>query len=59
VTKDVTAKLQVGLNGDGVDISGSVPITFSDYGVQAPSLGFVKVDDAGSVEFLVHATPAS
>jgi polyisoprenoid-binding protein YceI len=58
VTKDVTAKLQVGLNGDGVDISGSVPITFSDYGVQAPSLGFVKVDDAGSVEFLVHATPA-
>ncbi|WIE81883.1 YceI family protein [Curtobacterium sp. MCPF17_021] len=59
VTKNVTAKLQVGLNGDGVDISGSVPITFSDYGVQAPSLGFVKVDDAGSVEFLVHATPAS
>jgi polyisoprenoid-binding protein YceI len=59
VTKDVTADLQVGLNGDGVDISGSIPVTFSDYDVQAPSLGFVKVDDAGSVEFLVHATPAS
>ncbi|MCA5924461.1 YceI family protein [Curtobacterium oceanosedimentum] len=59
VTKDVTAELQVGLSGDGVDVSGSVPVTFSDYGVQAPNLGFVKVDDAGSVEFLVHATPAS
>jgi polyisoprenoid-binding protein YceI len=59
VTKPVTATLQVGLNGDGVDISGSIPITFSDYGVQAPSLGFVKVDDSGAVEFLVHATPAS
>ncbi|ROS67002.1 YceI-like domain-containing protein [Curtobacterium sp. PhB172] len=59
VTKDVTADLQVGLNGDGVDISGSIPVTFSDYGVQAPSLGFVKVDDSGTVEFLVHATPAS
>jgi polyisoprenoid-binding protein YceI len=59
VTKPVTATLEVGLNGDGVDISGSVPITFSDYGVQAPSLGFVRVDDAGSVEFLVHATPAT
>ncbi|WP_439691813.1 YceI family protein [Curtobacterium sp. SP.BCo] len=59
VTKAVTATLEVGLNGDGVDISGSIPITFSDYGVQAPSLGFVKVDDAGAVEFLVHATPAS
>jgi polyisoprenoid-binding protein YceI len=59
VTKAVTATLEVGLNGDGVDISGSIPITFSDYDVQAPSLGFVKVDDAGAVEFLVHATPRS
>ncbi|OII07414.1 YceI family protein [Curtobacterium sp. MCBA15_008] len=59
VTKPVTATLEVGLNGDGVDISGSLPITFSDYGVQAPNLGFVKVDDSGAVEFVVHATPAS
>ncbi|TDN44888.1 YceI-like domain-containing protein [Curtobacterium flaccumfaciens] len=59
VTKPVTATVEVGLNGDGVDISGSIPITFSDYGVQAPDLGFVKVDDSGAVEFLVHATPAS
>ncbi|WIE63633.1 YceI family protein [Curtobacterium sp. MCLR17_036] len=59
VTKDVTAELQIGLNGDGVDISGSIPVTFSDFDVQAPSLGFVTVDDSGAVEFLVHATPAS
>jgi len=59
VTKSVTATLEVGLNGDGVDISGSIPVTFSDYDVQAPSLGFVKVDDSGAVEFLVHATPGS
>ncbi|WP_144765426.1 YceI family protein [Curtobacterium sp. 9128] len=57
VTKSVTATLQVGLNGDGVDVSGSIPITFADFGVQAPSLGFVKVDPDGAVEFLVHATP--
>lgn len=57
VTKRVTATLQVGLNGDGVDVTGTIPITFSDFGVQAPSLGFVKVDDSGSVEFQVHATP--
>ncbi|WP_258366409.1 YceI family protein [Curtobacterium sp. MCPF17_011] len=59
VTKPVTATLQVGLSGDGVDVSGTVPITFSDYSVQAPNLGFVKVDDAGAVEFLVHASPSS
>ncbi|MBE7162847.1 MAG: YceI family protein [Williamsia herbipolensis] len=59
VTKSVTATLQVGLDGDGVDVSGSIPVTFEDYGVQAPDLGFVKVDPDGAVEFLVHATPAS
>jgi len=59
VTRPVTATLQFGLDGDGVAVSGSVPITFSDFGVQAPDLGFVKVDDAGEVEFLVHATPAT
>ncbi|MCY1695668.1 YceI family protein [Curtobacterium sp. SL109] len=57
VTKPVTAALEVGLSGDGVDISGTIPLTFADFNVQAPNLGFVKVDDAGGVEFLVHATP--
>ncbi len=56
MTKPVRADLQIGLDGDGVAVSGTVPITFSDFGVQAPDLGFVKVDDAGAVEFLVHAT---
>ena len=59
VTQSVTVPLQAALSGDGVQVSGSIPITFSDYGVEAPSLGFVKVEDSGSVEFLVAATPAS
>jgi polyisoprenoid-binding protein YceI len=58
VTKTVTADVQSGLDGDGADVSGSIPIRFSDYGVTAPSLGFVKVEQTGAVEFLVHATPA-
>jgi hypothetical protein len=37
----------------GVDISGSIPVTFADHGIEAPSLGFVRVEDAGSVEFLL------
>lgn len=57
VTKTVTATIESGLAGDGADVSGSIPITFADYGVTAPSLGFVKVQDTGSIEFLVHATP--
>ncbi|CCE74219.1 YceI family protein [Clavibacter nebraskensis] len=58
VTQTVTVPLQAALSGDGVQVSGSIPVTFSDYGVQAPSLGFVSVQDTGTVEFLVKATPA-
>ena len=41
--------------GSGADLvaSGSVPVVWSDFGVEAPSLGFVTVDDRGSVDFLV------
>ncbi len=51
VTQAVTVEAQVGATADGVQVVGSVPITFSDFDVEAPSLGFVTVDDAGSVEF--------
>jgi polyisoprenoid-binding protein YceI len=59
VTQSVTVSLQAALSGEGVQISGSVPVTFSDYGVEAPSFGFVQVEDSGTVDFLVSATPAS
>ena len=52
VEKSVTADAQVAVGAGGdVQVVGSVPITFADYGVQAPSLGFVTVDGKGSVEF--------
>ncbi|WP_431280393.1 YceI family protein [Leifsonia poae] len=54
VTKPVTLELQVGLNGNSGQLSGSIPITFADFGVDAPSLGFVTVEKTGSVEFLLN-----
>jgi len=59
VAKAVTVEAQVAGDRAGVDVVGSVPITFADYGVQAPDLGFVKVDHDGSIEFSVHLTPES
>ena len=53
-TREVQADLSVVRTPDGVDISGSIPVTFADYGIQAPNLGFVRVEDSGSVEFLVR-----
>jgi polyisoprenoid-binding protein YceI len=52
VTKTVQADAQVAVGKDGdVQVAGKVPVTFKDYGVTAPSLGFVTVDPKGSVEF--------
>jgi polyisoprenoid-binding protein YceI len=54
VTQEVTAELQAVLTNTGGQVSGSIPISFEDYGVTAPSLGFVEVEDHGFVEFLLN-----
>ncbi|MCA5894472.1 YceI family protein [Isoptericola sp. NEAU-Y5] len=51
VTHDVVVPARVAADGDGVQVVGSVPVTFADYDVSAPSLGFVRVDEEGAVEF--------
>ena len=51
VTREVTFDAQVAASGDSVQVVGAVPVTFADYGVEAPSLGFVTVEETGSVEF--------
>ncbi|MEN0102959.1 MAG: YceI family protein [Curtobacterium sp.] len=57
VTKTVEADAQLGVDGDGhVQVAGSIPVTFADYGVDAPDLGFVKVDGSGAVEFSLELT---
>ncbi|WP_041583349.1 YceI family protein [Xylanimonas cellulosilytica] len=52
VTRQVTVAAELGATGqDAVQVVGSIPVTFADYDVEAPSLGFVRVQDAGFVEF--------
>jgi hypothetical protein len=31
-----------------------VPVTFADHGIEAPDPGFVRVEDRGSIDFLLH-----
>ncbi len=59
VTQQVTAELEAVLSGDGGQIAGSIPITFEDYGVTAPNLGFVSVEPTGFIEFLLVVDPAA
>lgn len=55
VTRTVTATVEVRSDGTTAEIAGSIPITFSDFGVTAPNLGFVSVEKNGFVEFQLVA----
>lgn len=54
-TRPATAEVQVRSDGETAEIAGSIPITFADYGVEAPNLGFVSVEPDGLVEFQLQA----
>ncbi|MDO8147870.1 YceI family protein [Isoptericola sp. b515] len=58
VTREVTVPAQVAASADGAQVAGSVPVTFTDFGIEAPSLGFVEVDEEGAVEFSLELVPA-
>lgn len=53
VSAPVVVTLDAQTTATGVEVSGSIPVTFSDFGVDAPDLGFVKVEDTGTVEMLL------
>ena len=51
VTRTVDIPLQAQRTCAGIEIIGSLPVTFSDYGMTAPSIGgFVSVQDHGTME---------
>jgi len=49
VTVDVTARR----SGDSFQVSGSIPVTFSDWSIPNPSFGPVTTGDHGQIEFLL------
>lgn len=55
VTQPVSFTAQLRSNGSTAEIVGQIPITFADFGVAAPRLGFVSVEPTGFVEFLIVA----
>ncbi|MGY1739025.1 YceI family protein [Geodermatophilus sp. SYSU D00684] len=56
-TRPVQTDLSVVRTAGGVEVSGAVPVVFADFGIPAPNLGFVRVEDRGQVEFLLELTP--
>ncbi|WDV55908.1 YceI family protein [Streptomyces coeruleorubidus] len=57
-TNPVTFDLNAQRTAGGFRANGSIPITFADYGIDAPNFGGITVEDEGTVEFLLAFTPA-
>jgi len=59
VTKDVEIPMTAQISGDVIEVAGSLPIAFADYGIQAPtSFAVLSVDDHGTMEFQVFFSHA-
>ena len=53
VTKSVTFPVTARLSHGQVQVTGSIPVTFGDYGIDNPSFGPASVGDNGTLEFLL------
>jgi polyisoprenoid-binding protein YceI len=59
VTKPVATDLKVKRTGGEVQVLGSIPVVFADYGIATPSPPGLSVRDEGTVEFLIVAVPGT
>lgn len=54
VSQQVSVPLTATRNGAAIDVAGSIPVTFADYGIDTPNIaGVVTADPSGQIEFLV------
>jgi polyisoprenoid-binding protein YceI len=52
-TKEVTFEVKAQRSGARLEVNGSVPVRFSDFGIDDPSGGPASVGDEGEMEFLL------
>ena len=52
-TKSVNFTVEATRTGDTIQVSGSIPVTFADYGIDNPSFASVTTKDHGELEFLL------
>ena len=53
-TRTVSFPVTARYTGTSIDVAGSIPVTFADYGIGSPSFGgTITVEDHGTLEFLL------
>jgi polyisoprenoid-binding protein YceI len=55
-TRPVTAAIEALRTGNTLEVIGTIPVTFADYGIPNPSFAIVTTEDRGIVEFLLRLT---
>lgn len=55
-TVAVSPEVQAVFNDGQAQLVGQIPMTWADFGVEAPDLGFVSVEDDGFIEFSLNVT---
>jgi polyisoprenoid-binding protein YceI len=57
-TQPIQVRLSSQRVGEAIELAGSAPIEFADFGIEPPSVaGFVTVEDRGTLEFKLRLTP--
>jgi polyisoprenoid-binding protein YceI len=55
-TRAVTFQVQARRSGSIIEVSGSIPVIFSNWNIPNPSFGPVTTEDHGTLEFLLNFT---
>ena len=59
VTRPVDVPVEARWNGSTIEVVGNIDVAFSDYDIEAPSVGgFVSVEDEGEIELQLTFVPA-
>jgi polyisoprenoid-binding protein YceI len=53
VTREVTFPIDAQRKAATIEVNGTIPVTFDDYGIPEPSFGPATVQDHGEIEFLL------
>ena len=58
-TQPIAVKVGAQRLGDAIELAGSAPIAFADFGIEPPSVaGVVTVEDKGTLEFKLRLRPS-
>jgi polyisoprenoid-binding protein YceI len=57
--KTVTTTLSAKRTGGTIEVNGTIPVVFADYGIPNPSFGPAQTEDHGEIEFLIAFTKSN